>query len=212
MLKDRYIVLKKGQSLFVLDNDTKEVLYKIGRRSACRTLGRLSKLLSKIDCLVSEISEKNGELYYLLKNEILDAPVIDITDSSDFSRKNNIANIQETLDEIKSAPKVTVLPKENILVTLESLGYNNMYFHVSRFWYEKVLEDTDEKEVTEEIQEVNGQMLRRIRTTLWEATPYGKSSTSITYRKLRNTKRLENAFSVSYQIYKDKYLGKNKRP
>ena len=49
-------------------------------------------------------------------------------------------------------------------------------------------------------------MLRRIRTTLWEKTNYGKSSLSINYKKIGNTKRLVKAFLNSMVEHKKKIV------
>jgi hypothetical protein len=62
-----------------------------------------------------------------------------------------------------------------------------------------VIEDTEKKEITEEIiladktKNPDAEPIRRIRTTLWEKTEYGRASTSITYKKLRIGKKLMRA-------------------
>ena len=60
--------------------------------------------------------------------------------------------------------------------------------------FERTINDSGEKEITEEVVIIDGKkLIRRRRTTLWEITPGRKSSKSITYKKLPMTKKLQRA-------------------
>ena len=55
---------------------------------------------------------------------------------------------------------------------------------------EKIIEDTDEKEVVEEVLFLDRVIYRR-RTTIWEKTSWGKSSKEINYETIRLTNKMK---------------------
>ena len=80
------------------------------------------------------------------------------------------------------------------LWTLEDEGFRCTYFTDDFLQYEKVTEDTDEREVVEEIL-TTSPILYRKRTIEWELTSYGKHSKSITYEDLPLTTELKQYIS-----------------
>lgn len=80
-----------------------------------------------------------------------------------------------------------ILPIEDIML-LSDLGYKELRVSRHQMW-ELVREDTSEQEVVEEIL-LREEPVRRLRTTIWEATDHGRHSKSIRYRKLPIGKKL----------------------
>lgn len=187
---------KEGRNYVILNQDS-EMPVKINRNKLDKKLNRLKKALSAVQKELADAYDEDSSLYMILRDEVFDG----YSTEGLYDGKSGwiddvlyrISSVQETLagedDEIHD--------KEDI-ITLDSLGYRNMYLQEARFW-EKVIEDTEEKEVTEEIiladrtKNPDAEPVRRIRTTLWEKTEYGRASTSITYKKLRIGKKLIKA-------------------
>lgn len=82
------------------------------------------------------------------------------------------SQLQEDCDDVPSVEDIE---------TIEDYGFHNFY---DRRFYEKVLEDTEEKEVVEEIVLKYNPPLYRKRTTIWEKTDYGRTSKQIIYEDL----------------------------
>ena len=80
------------------------------------------------------------------------------------------------------------------LWTLEDEGFRCSYCSDGFLQYEKVIEDTDEREIVEEIL-TTSPILYRKRTIEWELTSHGKHSKSITYEDLPLTTELKQYIS-----------------
>lgn len=159
----------------------------------------------KTDHIISSLIHRFGSLENVLEDIQREDPdvgnfVLDIvlkslynmsyySDAQDFQYQ--IQNVLKDLVDLQEFLKThddEIKPEEEV-VLLSDLGYKKDY--VGKLWG-KILEDTDEKEVTEEIL-LYEKPLRRIRTIIWEKTDYGKSSKSIRYKKMPIGKKLEKA-------------------
>lgn len=170
-----------------------------------RTDAKLKKLQSALKTIKDELQDaydNDPELYHLMQEEVFsrcECSYRELYDGSIGWIEDAIYSISELKENLAEDDEI---PKEEDVVTLRDLGYTKASLSSPglEFW-EKILEDTEEKEVTEEIvysslppaKELGAEPVRRIRTTLWEKMAYGKASTSITYKKLRIGKRLMRA-------------------
>lgn len=177
--------------VFLLDGDRFPV--KVNRKVMDRALLDIEVSFKKVQLLLKKLYETDYAAYAFIRDMVLgNDSRFDLDDGSSFlidQVVDNAVSVHERLltgnDEIKSQEEIE---------TLEDLGYHWYGGGLAHVMYEKVLEDSDEKEVVEEIQQSGDKMVRRIRTTLWKKTNFGKSSVSITYKKIGNTKRLVKAF------------------
>lgn len=191
----------EGRNYVVLYDDDRFPV-KINKKRLDSSLINLNISLKKIQLLMKELYQTDYDAYAFIRNNVFDYQHFDFDEGSSFLLDNAIDTIS-SLHEWLLTNHDEILPREEV-ETLEDLGYQWFGGGFAHIMYEKILEDTDEKEVVEEIQEVDGKMLRRIRTTLWEKTHYGKSSLSINYKKIGNTKRLVKAFLNSMAKHKKK--------
>lgn len=169
---------------------------------------RTDKALKDLKCGFNKIREtledlyksRDYETYYFVIRHVLDDYTLPIEEGKSWHINyaiDSISSVQETLATDDDIP-----PEEDV-VTLRDIGYKDNY-HQHRIW-EKVIEDSKEKEVIDEIQFlIDKTPLRRMRTTLWEYRPGVKASKEIKYRKLPIGKKLakicENTVS-EYRIY-----------
>ena len=167
-----------------------------------RTDAKLKKLQSALKAIKNELQDaydNDPELYHLMQEEVFsrcESSYRGLYDGSIGWIEDAIYSIFELKEDLAEDDEI---PKEEDLVTLRDLGYTKASLSNPDFeFWEKILEDTEEKEVTEEIvyrsrpsaKGHDAGPVRRIRTTLWEKMAYGKASTSITYKKLRIGKKL----------------------
>ena len=183
---------KVGRNYVILGSDNM-VPIKINKNRTDRKLNRLKSALSTIQKELADAYNEDSDLYTILRDEIFDGydtrGLYDGRSGWVDDVLYRISDVQETLDGEDDE-----IPEEEDIITLEDIGYADARLYGCRIW-EKTIEDTEEKEVTEEIicgnaKNPDATPIRRVRTTLWEKTEYGKASISITYRKLRIGKKL----------------------
>ena len=198
---------KEGRNYLILNQDS-DIPVKINRNKLDKRLNRLKKALLTVQKELADTYDKDSDLYIILRDEVFDG----YSTGELYDGKSGwiddilyrISSVQETLESEDDE-----IPDKEDMITLDSLGYRNMYPQEARFW-EKVIEDTEEKEITEEIiladrtKNPDAGHVRRIRTTLWKKTEYGRASTSITYKKLRIGKKLMKAIENTRSAMKRK--------
>ena len=184
-----YVILRQGE----------KILSKVNKKRTDTKLEKLQSALKTIKNELQDAYDNNPELYHLVQEEVFsrcESSYRGLYDGSIGWIEDAIYSISELKEDLAEDDEI---PKEEDIVTLRELGYTKASFSNPNleFW-EKILEDTEEKEVTEEIiyssrtpaKRPDAGPVRRIRTTLWEKMAYGKASTSITYKKLRIGKKL----------------------
>lgn len=198
-----YVILRQGE----------KIPSKVNKK---RTDDKLKKLQSALKTIKDELQDaydNDPELYHLMQEEVFsrcECSYRELYDGSIGWIEDAIYSISELKENLAEDDEI---PKEEDVVTLRDLGYTKASLSSPdlEFW-EKILEDTEEKEVTEEIvysslppaKELGAEPVRRIRTTLWERMAYGKASTSITYKKLRIGKRLMRAIENTRSAMRQK--------
>ena len=158
--------------------------YTVNRKKTDKAVKDLIKALDGFDSAAQNI-RADSDLYDLLFHEIIDDFDIDILGRLS-SIRECLAEFQDTLKTDDDFIERDVIEKK--YPTLESFGYLQ---HWSGGPYEKVIRDDEDVEIVEEI--LPEYMMRRIRTTHWERTSYGCSSTDIKYKKLRLSGKLKEA-------------------
>ena len=175
---------------------------KVNRRFADKTIEKLKSSLETIQTIIKDTYDKDYGLYRVLFDECLEYH-FDVSDGKSWKIGNSIDalnELQETLathdDDIRTKEEVT---------TLEDLGYRLMVWDKTMYIFEKQIKESDEEDIMEEVLRLkNNPIKRRIRTTLWDKTPYGKSSRSIRYKQIRLNKKLENAFLNSVKEHENR--------
>lgn len=138
--------------------------------------------------IIENLYEYDYELYRLLFKDSYDT--LDIDEGKSWRIDNVIYAIEELIDSFKTNDDYIKSAEESML--LSDLGFKNEFW--DRNYWAKVIEDTDEKEIVEEvILRDEMEPLHRERTTIWEKTDFGKSSKSITYKELPLTAELKRA-------------------
>lgn len=156
----------------------RDIPTKINKKKTDESLAKTEKLFRELYEEIEKIYEENIDLYNLLEDVFLYA-----------SRYEEFADEIRHLRDQFATHNDEILAPEYVM-TLYDLGYKWIPTSREVSIWEMVLEDTDEKEVVEEIQYGPELEVRRIRTVLWEKTDYGKSSKKISYRKKPIGKKL----------------------
>lgn len=175
---------------------------------------RTDKTLKKIRIALKTINEEiasayttDRSLYKLMEDVIFDPLSMEFYDDHCW-RLKAAQEATEELQEILSTHNDEILPP-NISQTenLQNLGYRNM--DPWNFYFEKILEENEEREVVDEIQIVDGKPLRRERTIEWEKTDNRHSSKTIKYKQLPISKKLSKAIEVSLIEHNSSYETKD---
>ena len=164
---------------------------KLNKKATDRSLTVLRKALETVSTVMKDAYETDYTLFKFLEGHLVCGYTKDYSGGTNWALEEAINNIRETEEILKTHDDEIKKPEE--AMTLEDLGYRNQYHYKKKTWYEKILEDTEEKEIVEEVIVIENKILRRQRTTIWEKTSYGRSSKNITYKKLRVTKAILRA-------------------
>lgn len=188
-----YVILQDGERFPV----------KLNRKRTDKSLLELKTSLEKVRVLMKELYASDYDLYSFLRDSVLRGSRFDFDEGdSSFldSLLYDITSVHEYIlthtDEIKSREE---------LESLEDLGYRRRlgFSDPGAPLYEKILEDTDEKEIVEEIIEVKGKVFRHVVTTYWKKTDFGRASCKIFNKRIGVPKRLVKAYrnSVVFNDY-----------
>ncbi len=184
----------EGRNYVVLPDGERFPL-KLNRKRTDKVLFETKIALERIQVLMKSLYSYDYDLYSFFVKEVYRYSNFNFDEGQDW----NLDMLVEALNDIHERLLVSsdeIKPAEEMEL-LEDLGYVRVSFSKNHVIYEKIMEDTSEKEVTEEIQFVDGKMFRRIRTVYWDCGSGYKSSKKITYKKIGKTKRLMNALMNS---------------
>lgn len=144
---------------------------KLNKSKTDKSLERLSKAFATIEEELQSVYYGNEGLYNILASYFDNAGM----EMDDEKASWRLRHVHDSIDELKAslAEHDDELPDEERLLELSDFGFKpGRFSHREHDYYMKVLEDTDEKEVVEEII-VRKDPIRRVRTTIWEKnTPY----------------------------------------
>lgn len=149
----------------------------------------------KTDELYTILAEKFAEIGNILmyEDDSAEARFLEENVLSDYALdsidcdtiKNLSADILKLLEKLQNGKDKIPEPEE--LMTLEDIGFKQEWG--SKYFYEKVLEDSDEITIVEELQ-IKGKPLYRKRTTVWTKIKGGRESKEIIYEDLKLDKKL----------------------
>ena len=185
---------KQGRSYVIQEYDDQDP-QKLNKKKTDTVLNTIEKSLRILAKTFADLYDDDTELYWFIHDHMYlpDSYYIcgDKLPESISDIHYSVQDLQEFLQEHDDE----ILPPKSY-ITLEDFGFKDM-FHYNKVdephVYERTIEDLGKKEVTEEVVIYNGDIFHRQRTTLWDITPGCKSSRSITYKKLRMTKKLREA-------------------
>ena len=162
----------------------------------------LKKLYTHFNAIKEELKKLydcNYDIYNLIDETIFSYACLD-TDEGKCWKISCVADEIENLQE--KLQTSDVIPEMEDILTLKDIGYRQES-PFEKEWWTKMLEDTDEKEVVEEII-LRETSIRRVRETIWENTDYGKSSKEINYRTLKIGKKLMKAIENTKKEIEEK--------
>lgn len=175
---------------------------KISRKRTDVALKAIADGADRIRRAMLGLYERDYDTYRFVKEKVFgEASYMSVSEfdegRSDYFDEvfRNARETAETLlahdDEIVYEP-----PKK----TLEDFGFRSQSWH-DEMWYEKTLEDTEDREVTEEVLFYKGKLYHRKRTTCWRRFDGGKESTSIEYDKLYTGKRMKAVIENTKEVW-----------
>lgn len=154
-----------------------------------KNIEEILESLKAINAKIEKLYDYDYEIYDLIFNHTYDS--LDISDGKSWKVKALIDDIEDLKKKLDNNADDIKEPEQ--CVTLEDLGFNLSFTSNKNLW-EKTLEDTDEKEIVEEILLLDSP-IRRTREVLWEKTDYGRHSKEINYTELPMTKELTIAIN-----------------
>ena len=173
---------------YLFTDDEGRFPFKVSKRKTDKTIHSLIKDLEHFQVTIKNTYKNDYELYNLIEGNLF------FPDDWEYGRNvkldaviNGLKCFEGFLSEDDEIPL-----SENIL-TLADFGFDNRAYGMDGLW-EKVIENSEEKEVVEEIWPYDEVAKYRIRTTLWETIEPGyKKSKSITYKNKKIGKKLAQA-------------------
>ena len=151
----------------------------------------LQKLYTHFNAIREELKELydyNYDIYKLIDEVVFSYACLDVDDGKCWKISCTADEIENLQEKLKTSDEI---PEIDDILTLKDIGYRQES-PFEKEWWTKILEDTDEKEIVEEII-LKDTPIRRERKTIWEKTDYGKSSKEINYKTLKISKKLMKA-------------------
>ena len=168
---------KDGDNYIIADSEYDKYPYVINKESLDKTLVEVTSIFKLLKDKFKTLYETDYELYRVILDSAWEFDKFDFDEGRSYMINSIINELSDFQDFLKTDDDIK--PKDE-LWTLEDEGYKIDYLDKTR-WY-KVLTDTDEQEIIEEI--FIHIPLRRKRTILWDIVDYGKSSREIKYEEL----------------------------
>lgn len=185
-LSEKNMESKKSGTNYLILRDGEKFPFKSNCKKTIATIDALKKQAEKMCNIINDVYCSDYNLYSLIRDELFNKASIHLTDGSCWSLKYLASECGDMIDYLNTHQDE--IPSNEEIVTLEDFGYRSNY--AKNFW-ERVIKDTDEEEIVDEIFFIkNGEWSHRLRTTKWKKTDYGKTSESIIYRNLKTKKEL----------------------
>ena len=166
---------------------------RINKKETDAALKKMNHALTDLIDVFRDAYEHNVDLYDILKESFFD---FDISEGKswrfDYAKRTcdeMIQSLSENDDDIKD---------ELYYTTLKDLGFKQDY--AEKYFWEKILEDTKEKEVVEEVLFLDKPVYRK-RTIIWEKTNYGRSSKDIIYEDMKINKKMKMIIENTKRIF-----------
>ena len=161
----------------------------VDKTFADNALAHLEKDLKDLNEVLKAIYEQEPDLYWILSERLDYFKPFSAEPDSYESFSSMADEVKKVAEELRVGNDTIPTYEETVLLT--DLGFKNPT-SFDEWWFEKILEDTDEKEVAEEVF-LRDEIRHRKRTIHWEKTDYGRSSKEIIYEDLETDEELSNA-------------------
>ena len=175
-----YMLTKRnGENYIIAQEKNDKYPIEINQKVMDESLKTLQDALVTIaDLMQGLYNDGHYNLYHLFNDHIF-AEEFDSGDN--WGLNDSISFLKELEYKLTTDDEIT--PFEE-LETLEDRGYKS--HPADKRWYERIIEDSDKREVVDEIcwDLSHRNPLRRRRTIIWEKTDYGRKSKTIEYEKL----------------------------
>ena len=190
-IKNKYRILLDGDRLPL----------EVSKSKVDRALKKLQRCLQELNAEVKFLNkEEEYEVLHILVR-MMDEKHCNIIED-DWTLKNAENAVERIREELMSDDDV---PEIEDVMVLSDEGFKQDISD-NRLW-QKVLEDTEEKEVVEEVYlKSDGEILHRKRTIYWTLTDYGRSSRNIKYIDVPTGKHLEKIIGNT-----KRYISERKR-
>ena len=204
-------VRKQGRNYIIKTTD--DFIYKVNKKEVDKKIEKLLKLLTEID-----EEKKELENDYYVSKLLSDANVFDEYNNVDYRLHDSIDSLLHLKEILISAENEDFEEKKSEpFWTLTTEGFNldfrgDISSEKFPLIFSKTIEDTDEKEVVEEVIISQDSETHRLRTIIWEKTDFGRSSKEIVYRNLKTSKNLQRAIDGTRKETEEKNkLNRNRR-
>ncbi len=168
-VRDNYRILFDGEHLPV----------EIPQEELNGYLNKLSEAVNTFRCFLSDSYEGDETKYEVLK-EIMNRSCVDYQDGKNWKLEDINYEVEQMLQYLETTKDA--IPSFEESETIQDYGFHEEWRGSGVF--EKKLENTDEREVVEELLLHGDEFMHRKRTIVWEQTEYGKSSKEIIYEDL----------------------------
>ena len=173
---DKYRIIRDGDHL----------PEEISQKEMDKALSDLKKAVMHVSTILSDIHARCDVINSIV-TEIMNNSCLDYIFGEEWHLKQLVNEIESVQEQIHEGSDV--VPSYEEAETIEDAGFRESWHNSEIF--EKVLEDTEEREVVEEIVLKYDPPLYRKRTTIWEPIKGGRHSKEIKYEDLPLNERIE---------------------
>ena len=179
---------------YAIMTDEMDKPIRINKKATDASLNKINKALTNLTDALKEVYEENLDLYELLQDRF---SWIELSDSG---RSWRLSDVKDECDSLiqELAENDDDVCEDEYYETLRDLGFRQDY--AEKYFWEKILEDTKEKEVVEEVLFLDKPVYRK-RTTIWEKTNYGRSSKDIIYEDMKINKKMKMIIENTKRIF-----------
>ena len=179
---------------YAIMTDEMDKPVRINKKATDISLKKISKALADLTDAFKDVYEENIDLYELLQNRFTGVEL------SDFGRCWRLSDVQDECEMLikELAENDDDIREDEYYITLRDLGFRQDY--AADYRWEKMIEDTDKKEVVEEVVFLN-KIIYRKRTIIWEKKDYGRGSKEIIYEDLKVTKKMKTIIENTKRIF-----------
>ena len=184
---------------YIVQESPQDLSEKLNRRHTDAALEQIVKDAKSLRGIMLYLHDQDYAVYEFMRKYIFSGywRGLEFEDGKSYLLDTIIEEAQGVLRSLHERSD-EIVPQEKI-ITLIDLGFQADYASRGKR-YEKVLEDTDEREVVEEVLLCKeGEVLHRKRTTIWTKQTWGKSSSSIRYRNVPTSKKLFFAIHTTFK-------------
>ena len=184
----------EGKNYIIADSEYDKYRYVVDKETLNKTLDEIKQTFCLLQDKFKQIYDKDYDAYRTILSSNWELEKFDFDEGRSWVLNSIIENI--TLFQEQLSTDDDIKPIEE-LWTLEDEGFHT---HDDKL-FEKTIEDSEEKEVVEEVWAIETP-IHRLRTIYWEKVPHGRHSRQIVYKDLPIDKKLNKYISNSIKVRK----------